>query len=396
MNSPQPTPTPRKTATKRRTASAQTSQAQSDQALSDQALSDPVEPPPAEERPPTQAKATKATRTGRTAKATARAAASESTPSPAGDETAATTATPDPQPATTATQSAPTAAGSAAMARLTGTLGPWARRLGRRLAAPAGALGVVLIAWYVTSYLIIDEELRFLLPPPHAVISVALLDPDNLAELLQGVALSARVAVTGLALSVVLGGGLAIVMNRSSWMERSVYPYAVALQTVPVLALVPLLGYWFGFGFASRVLVCVLISIFPIIANTLFGLRSVDPGLRDLFRLHRAGWLAQLLKLKLPAALPAIFTGLRISAGASVIGAVVGDYFFQQGSPGIGQLISIYQRNLEPERLFAAAFLASMLGLAVFWFFGGIARRVNAWHESESDLPTRSSGRSTP
>jgi NitT/TauT family transport system permease protein len=259
---------------------------------------------------------------------------------------------------------------------------PLSRLLSSTIGMHAGVFVLFIGFWYLCAYVLVDPDLRFLLPSPHEVINVAFLQPDNLRELLDGLALSARVAMTGLALAAVIGTALAILMSQSRLFERLVYPYAVLLQTVPVLALVPLFGYWFGFGFTSRVMVCVLIAIFPIIANTLFGLRSVDAGLHDLFTLHQAGPLARLLKLRLPAALPAAFTGLRISSGASVIGAIVGDFFFQQGQPGIGQLIYIYPKRLQSEMLFAAVILASALGLAVFLVFGSIARRVTAWHES--------------
>jgi NitT/TauT family transport system permease protein len=261
------------------------------------------------------------------------------------------------------------------------------RRLATGLAPPLVVLALVIAAWYAGTYLLVDPQLRFLLPPPDAVVRVAFLDADNRAELFGGLALSARVAMTGLALSVLIGTFLAVVMSQSRWLARSLFPYAVILQTVPVLALVPLFGYWFGFSFTSRVLVCVLIAIFPIIANGLFGLRSVDPGLHDLFTLHRASRLHRLVKLQLPAAGPAIFTGLRISAGASVIGAIVGDFFFQQGQPGIGQLIYIYPKRLQSEMLFGAVILASLFGLMVFWVFGVIARRFTAWHSSEHIRP---------
>ena len=123
----------------------------------------------------------------------------------------------------------------------------------------------------------------------------------------------------------------AILMSQAKWVERSFYPYAVALQTVPILALTPLIGQFFDYNFRSRVIVCVIISLFPIIANTLFGLLSADQGHHDLFRLHGAGRWTRLWKLQFPGALPAIFTGLRISAGLSVIGAIVGDFFFRRG-----------------------------------------------------------------
>jgi NitT/TauT family transport system permease protein len=256
------------------------------------------------------------------------------------------------------------------------------RRRLRAAGPPATVFGLALVVWYGVSYLLIDPQVSFLLPAPHEVIRVAFGDPDNRNELLLALWLSARVAVTGLALAVILGVGLAVAMSQARWLERSLYPYAVALQTVPVLALVPLFGYWFGFRMTSRVLVVVLIAIFPIIANTLFGLRSADSGAHELFTLHRAGRLTRLVKLQAPAALPSMFTGLRISAGASVIGAIVGDFFFQQGQPGIGQLIFVYPKRLQGEMLFGAVILTVLFGLAVFWVFGALARRFTDWHES--------------
>jgi NitT/TauT family transport system permease protein len=111
-------------------------------------------------------------------------------------------------------------------------------------------------------------------------------------------------------------------------------------------------------------------------------LRSVDSAHRDLFALHRAGRSTRLVKLEIPAALPAFFTGLRISAGLAVIGAIVGDFFFKQGDPGIGLLIELYRQRLQSELMFGAVLLASLLGLVVFWSFGLLARRtVGSWHE---------------
>jgi NitT/TauT family transport system permease protein len=258
---------------------------------------------------------------------------------------------------------------------------------GRRLVVLWGPPLVVLAAalgvWYGISYLLLSPERRFLVPPPHSVAEVGFGTPDNLIELLQALLLSGTVALLGLSIAFTAGTTLAIVMHQARWLERSLYPYAVVLQTVPILALVPLFGFWFGFGLPSRVLVCVLIALFPIIANTLFGLQSVEGSHHDLFTLHGAGRMTRLWKLELPAALPAIFTGLRISAGASVIGAIVGDFFFKQGEPGIGILIDLYRARLQSEQLFAAVILSSSLGVIVFWCFGFLARCVvGGWHAS--------------
>jgi NitT/TauT family transport system permease protein len=240
--------------------------------------------------------------------------------------------------------------------------------------------------WYAVSYLLLTPDRRFLVPPPDAVIRVGYLDSDNRAELLEGLRLSAKVATLGLATAAVVGISMAIIMSQARWVEDSLFPYFVILQATPILALVPLYGFWFGYGFATRVLVCTLISVFPIMTNTLFGLRSVDESYHDLFTLLGAGRLTRLWRLQLPSALPSIFTGLRISAGLSVIGAIVGDFFFRQGEPGMGVLIDLYRARIQSEQLFAAVLLSSSFGLAVFLFFGALARWVvGGWHESARD-----------
>ncbi|HEY0189191.1 MAG TPA: ABC transporter permease [Cellulomonas sp.] len=242
---------------------------------------------------------------------------------------------------------------------------------------------LVLVGWSAITYLVLDDGRRFLLPPPQEVLRVGLLDSQHRAELLAGLWSSAQVALTGLAVAIVLGSVSALLMSRSRWLERSLYPWAVVLQTIPVLALIPVIGFWFGFAFTSRVIVCVLIAVFPITTNTLFGLRSVDPGHRDLFRIRHASSWQRLVHLELPGALPSILTGWRIAAGLSVIGAIVGDFYFQRGPAGIGRLLNGYTQRLQSEQLFAGVLLCSLLGLVVFWFFGLLIRLlVTPWHES--------------
>ena len=142
----------------------------------------------------------------------------------------------------------------------------------------------------------------------------------------------------------------------------------------------PLVGLWLGFNFSSRVIVCVVMSLFPIITNTLFGLKSADPGLHDLATLHSASRWTRLRTIAFPNALPAMFTGIRIAGGLSVIGAIVSDFFFRQGYPGIGRLLDIYRANLNYEGLIAAIFASSSLGIVVFWFIGWLGQRVTgAW-----------------
>ena len=255
------------------------------------------------------------------------------------------------------------------------------------LLTPLGSLGAAIGIWYAVTYLLLSPARRFLVPPPDQVLTVSFLDWSHLQPMLQALWLTAQVALVGLLIASALGVTVAVLMSRARWLERSLYPYAVILQTVPILAIVPLIGLWFGFGFTSRVVVCVLIALFPMIANTLFGIQSVDRTHHDLFTLQRAGRWSRLRKLELPAALPSIFTGLRTSSGLSVIGAIVGDMFFKQGEPGIGTLLDVYRSRLQSEDLFAAIILASLFGVVVFALFTLVARlAVGSWHAS-ADRP---------
>jgi NitT/TauT family transport system permease protein len=248
---------------------------------------------------------------------------------------------------------------------------------------PTAVFVLFLGVWYLISYVVLSAKRRFLVPPPHKVVHIAFFTWRNLRPLLDALWLSTRVALTGLAIAIVVGMTLAVLMSQAKWVERSLFPYAVGLQTVPILALTPFIGYFYGFNLRSRVIVCVIIALFPVIANTLFGLQSVDRGHHDLFTLHGASRWTRLTKLQFPAALPSIFTGLRISAGLSVIGAIVGDFFFRQGSPGLGVLIDNYRSRLQSEQMFGAMILAMLLGLVVFWVFGFIGNKVvSSWHES--------------
>ncbi|MFT4125148.1 MAG: ABC transporter permease [Gordonia sp. (in: high G+C Gram-positive bacteria)] len=251
----------------------------------------------------------------------------------------------------------------------------------RRYGAPILVFAIVIGIWYVISYGILDPGRRFLMPPPDQVITDGLFG-SSAPDMWQGLGRTATVALTGLLIAAVIGIGWAVTMSQSRTMENALFPYAVVLQCIPILALVPLVGFWFGFGFAARVFVCVLISLFPIVSNTLFGLKSVDPRMRDLFALHHPSRVTVLRKLEIPAAMPAIFAGLRISAGLSVVGAIVGDFFFKQGDPGIGILIDNYRSRLQAPELFASILLASLLGVVVFWFFGWLGNRaVGRWYQ---------------
>jgi len=243
--------------------------------------------------------------------------------------------------------------------------------------------GFVIAGWYGISYGLLDERRRFLLKPPHEVLAQGFLDWPTFSEMLSGLWSSTQVAMIGLVISIAIGFLFATVMSQAKTIERAVFPFMVTLQAIPILAIVPLISFWWGTGQRSRIIVCVIISLFPIIVNTLFGLQSAERGMHDLFTLHHADRVTRLRKLMFPAALQAIFAGLRISAGLSVIGAIVGDFFFGRGDVGIGQLLRRYANQLMGEELLAAVILSSALGVTVFMTFGWLQNiAIGKWHET--------------
>jgi NitT/TauT family transport system permease protein len=253
---------------------------------------------------------------------------------------------------------------------------------------PIDVLGPLAVAalfvglWYWLHLDGMSERRRFLVPPPHEVLDAGIANATVRGELLSGLWVTSRIAFAGLAIAAVLGVAVATLMSQARWLERSLFPYFVALQAVPILAFVPLIALLLGFGLTSRVVVCVLIALFPIISTTLFGLLSAEPGQHDLFTLHGASRLTRLRRLQFPAALPAMIAGFRISAGLSVIGAVVGEFYYRRGEKGLGILIDEYRARLDYPEMYAAVILASLLGIAVFLAFGFLGRRlVGSWHE---------------
>ena len=263
------------------------------------------------------------------------------------------------------------------------TASRWRRRLW--FVVPPFLMAMAVIGlWYVVSELVLTDDQDFLLPPPHEVIASGFLDSDHLSELLEGLRATTVVTLVGLTISIIVGMSISIVMYQFRWVESTVFPYAIVVQATPIIAIVPLIGVWMGFSFNARVLVVVIISIFPIITNTLFGLKSVDRNHLDLFALHGAGGLTRIRKLLLPAAAPSIFTGFRIAAGLAVVGAIVGGFFFKGGQEkGLGRLISRYQLRLQTEQLMAAIILSSLLGVVLFLGVGMIGNRLTrAWHTS--------------
>ena len=261
------------------------------------------------------------------------------------------------------------------------------RRRAADLLGPAVVFALFIGVWYLLSTVILPEHKRFLLPTPHQVVKEGFLvwhtgERRGFYPILMSLWDSAKVALIGLGITIVVGMALATLMSTRRWLERATWPYLVAVQSAPILALTPLIRALIDGSMKQRLLVVVLISIFPIVSNTLFGLLSAEKSQHELFTLQGASKWTRLTKLQFPAALPNIFVGLRISAGLAVIGAVVGDFYFRQGGTvGIGAQIDVYRSRLWGAELITAIIMASVLGLVVFLFFGWLSRRViGKWH----------------
>jgi NitT/TauT family transport system permease protein len=223
---------------------------------------------------------------------------------------------------------------------------------------------------------------NYLLPRPWDVASEAW---ASRSELWSATKITFGEAAAGFGLAIVVGMAFAVIMSQAKVLERSLYPYAVMLQTVPIVAVAPVIVLWFGYNQKSVIVIAFMIAVFPILNNTLLGLLSADRNHVDLFRLHQAGRLKQLLKLRLPGATPNVFAGLRISAGLSVIGAIVGEFIIGSGGSegGLGVKVIFAQGKLDTNLLFAEVFAATLLGFLFFVLVSYVGNLLlRSWHES--------------
>lgn len=248
---------------------------------------------------------------------------------------------------------------------------------------PPLALGVVLGLLYWHGRESMEDYRRFLMPDAASLWEGGFGSAPVRAELLRAAGVTAAIALTGLAISIPGGMVLGVLMFRSRWIERAVSPYLVALQSIPTLAIIPLLQSLLGFGFLPKVLIVALFTFFAIPTTLLLGLRSLDPGIAELFRLERASWWTTLRKAALPFALPSLFAGLRISASLAVIGAIVSELFFVSGNGGLGQMLINAKVDFLYEQMYCALIVSAAMSMGVYLAFGWLGNRLFAhWHAS--------------
>ena len=256
-----------------------------------------------------------------------------------------------------------------------GALDAGGRRGGLGWLVPPMVFALLLLAWEGLVRALAVQS--YLLPPPTAVARALLAEPGRFAG---AAALSLEAALGGLVIATVSAFALAAVMAHSRPLERALYPPALLLKVMPIVAVYPLLTIWFGFGMWPKMLIAALLTFFPMLVNALVGLRSVDPAALDFFHaLHASTWQV-FWRLRLPSSLPYVFAALRISVPLSLIGAVVAE--FLSGASGMGQVILIANGDFDTAVLFGAVFVLGALGVSLTALVSYLERRVLDWHES--------------
>ena len=194
--------------------------------------------------------------------------------------------------------------------------------------------------------------------------------------------ITVKEVIFGFAIALGLGFALGVIVGEYTFGERAVLPYLVAIDTMPKVAFAPIFLAWLGFGISSKVALAAFIATFPVVVGTAAGLHAADENARALFRTMGASRLQTLIKMKLPFALPQMFTGLKIAAVGVMAGAITGE--FLGGGKGFGELIRVAAAQLQTPRVFALIIYLSLLGLALFWSVVWVERRLVFWHKSSS------------
>jgi NitT/TauT family transport system permease protein len=225
---------------------------------------------------------------------------------------------------------------------------------------PLAAVALAIAAWagLKAAFGISD----YLLPSPLAVARALAADPRTYLAASLETALSAAL---GFAIAAAAGVVVASLLSFSRTIERGIYPMTLLFQMVPLVAIAPLLVIWLGYGRPAIVACAAIVAVFPVIANTLAGLRGRDPGLEELFTILGAGRATIWWKLALPSSVPSILTGLRIAAGLATIGTIAGEFIGSDRQP-LGVLITTSLRAFRTDAVFASVILAACVGFALF------------------------------
>ena len=243
-------------------------------------------------------------------------------------------------------------------------------------AAPVAIVAALVGGWELLARL--GNVQDYLLPAPSEVAR-ALVDDRSL--LLPDAWVTAREVLLGFGLAIAAGLGIAIALHLSPVLRRALYPLVIASQAVPVVVIAPILVIWLGFGIAPKLIVIALICFFPVVVNTLDGLRSVDPDQTKMLQTLDASRWDVFCRLELPHALPYLFSGAKVAVAVSVIGAVFGELVGSDA--GLGHAIQIGTAELLTARVFAAVLILSVMAIALFGLVAAAERLAVPWAASE-------------
>ena len=257
---------------------------------------------------------------------------------------------------------------------MSGDGAPRDRRL-RRLVAPVVFALLFLAAWQL--YVTVADVPESSLPSPTEIAAAGW---DARSLLIDNTWVTVGEILLGFGLAIVVGLGLALLIRSSRTVERAVYPWLVVSQMVPVPAIAPIFVIWTGFDLRPKVMVIALVAFFPIVVNTVDGLRAADPGLLRLMRTMGASRLQRLRYASFPASLPFLFSGLKVAAALSVIGAVFAEWV--GSSEGLGHLILVLNNATDTATMFAAIFLLSMIGIGLFGLVVLCERLLLPWYRA--------------
>lgn len=231
----------------------------------------------------------------------------------------------------------------------------------------------ILLLWEICVRVFQIRE--FIVPAPSVVLQAFLKNPEFY---FQHALVTLWIALAGFGLAVILGVVLAVGITHSVWLERTLYALLVGLNSLPKVALAPLFIIWFGTGSASKTAVAITIAIFPIVIDTVLGLRSVDPDVVDMARAMRASQRQILSKIRFPNALPSLFAGMKVSISLALIGTIVGE--FVAGNQGLGTAILAAQGTFDTPQVFVSLIFLGVLGTILFYAVDFIEGRVLPWH----------------
>lgn len=237
---------------------------------------------------------------------------------------------------------------------------------------------VILGAWKLST--VSFGISRFVLPPPEDValmLGQLVRDPE---VWLVHARITLVETVVGFLFALVTGVMIGAVLGRIFWLERAVRPVVVALQVIPKVALIPLFVIWFGFGMTSKIVIAAILAFFPIMLNVLLGVRSVQPGHREVMRSLDASRWQTFQSLDFHSTLPYVFAGMEVGIVFALIGAIVGEYL--GGNQGLGYMVVVSLNALDAPQLFAVIILLAALGSILFFAVNGIKRLMIPWHDS--------------